>query len=97
MVEDRWVEDVFGRAGGDGGLDLLNTLGVEAHGGFDRNAGVVVGADNARVALVDGAGVVDWIVHHVIIELFFLNGSVDVRVADEIAPRGIDQGGVGLH
>ena len=91
------VEDVFGLAAGDGVGDLFDAFGVEAHGGFDRDAGVVVGADDARVILVDGTGVVDWIVNHVVIEFFLFNGAVDVRVVDEIASRGVDQRGVGLH
>ena len=76
---------------------MLDAFGVEAHGGFDRDAGVVVGADDARVVLVDGAGVVDWIIDHVVIEFFLFDGAVDVLVVDEIAARGIDQRGVGLH
>ena len=54
MGQDLWVEDEFRFAALNRGSDLFDAFAVEAHGRFDRDTGVVVGADNARMVLVDG-------------------------------------------
>ena len=65
--------------------NLLDTLAVMAHRRFDGDPGVVVGADDARMALVDGAGIVDRVIHHVVVEFFLFDRPVDIVVVDQIA------------
>ena len=86
MVQDLGIENEFGCSALNCSGDLFDTLGVEAHGRFDRDAGIVVCADDARVIFVDRPGFVDRIVDDVVVKFFFFDRSVDIGVVDQIAP-----------
>ena len=50
---------------------MLDALAVETHSGFDGDAGIVVGADDARMVFMNSTTVVDGVVDHVVKEFFF--------------------------
>ena len=68
MGQYLWVEDEFRFAALNRGSDLFDAFAVEAHGRFDRDTGVVVGADNARMIFVDRARIIHRVVDDIIIE-----------------------------
>ena len=82
MIEYIGVENMIGGATFNGIDDLFYTAFVEANGRFDGDTCVVVGADDAGVVFVNGAGVVHGIVNDVITEAFFYDGAIDCFVVD---------------
>jgi len=91
------IKDVNRFTASDGISDLANRPKIEADGRFDGNPGVVVCAYNAGMVFVNLSRSVDRVVHHIIPEPVFADGSVDGLIIDKISTRGVDQGGVRLH
>ena len=79
------VQDVVRLSAFDGISDLLDAAAIEAFDGGGRDAGIVVGTDDAGIAFVDGATVVDGIIDDVVEELVLANGAVDVCVIDQVS------------
>ena len=65
--------------------DLLDATGVETLDGSGGDPAVVVGANNAWVALVDRAAFVDRIVDDVVEELVLADRTINILVVDEVA------------
>ena len=97
VIQNFVVENMRRGSAFDGVGDLVETAEVEADSGFYGDASVVVGANDAGVVFVDGAGIVDGVVDDVVVEAVFLDGAVDILVVDQKAPGGVDEGGVGFH
>ena len=85
VVKNVGVEDVVGATAFKGVGDLGDAAAVEAFNGCGGDAAVVIGADDTRVVLVNGTTVVHGVIDDVVVEFVLANGTVDVRVIDEVA------------
>ena len=72
-VEDVWRLTPLNRIG-----NLVESVAIQARYGLDRNAGVVISTDDARVPLVNRPGAIGGIVDHVVEQLLLADGAVDV-------------------
>ena len=97
MVHYFRIEDVLRASSLDSIRDLFDALGIQTHGGFYRDAGVMVGTYNSWVTLVYLAATVNGIIHNIIMEFLFFYRPVDTIIVHKVATRWVYQGCVRFH